>query len=103
MLQKPWFKLFVWFLSTFFFFLTAATIISLLKPGPSEDEVMKYMSGMMGAMENGVMGVMMGIESNTTLKSILIWSITTFPVGVVLSIIVGVILRKRNSEDKHVR
>lgn len=102
MLQKPWFKLFIWFLSTFFFFLASATIISLLKPGPSENEVMNYMAGMMGAMENGVMGVMMGIESNNTLKTILVWSIATFPLGVVLSIIVGFILRKRNSEDKHV-
>lgn len=102
MLQKPWFKIFVWFLSTFFFFLASATIISLLKPGPIESEVMNYMAGMMGAMENGVMGVMMGIESNHTLKTILLWSIATFPLGVVLSIFIGFILRKRNSEDKHV-
>jgi predicted permease len=102
MLQKPWFKIFVWFLSTLFFFLASATVISLLKPGPSESEVMKYMAGMMGAMENSIMGVMMSIESNRILKTVLIYSITTFPLGFVLSILFGFILRKRNSEDKHV-
>ncbi len=102
MLQKPWFKIFVWFLATFFFFLSSAALISLLKPGPSESEVMSYMAGMMGAMENGVMGAMMSIESNTTLRTILIWTVATFPLGLVLSIIIGFILRKKNSEDKHV-
>jgi hypothetical protein len=102
MLQKPWFKIFVWFLSTFFFFLASATIISIFKPGPSESDVMNYMSGMMGAMENSVMGIMMRIEGNKALQIILTWSIATFPVGVMLSIIAGLILRKRNSEDKHV-
>jgi hypothetical protein len=102
MLQKPWFKIFVWFLATLFFFLASATSISLLKPGPSESEVMNYMAGMMGAMENSIMGVMMGIESDSTLKTILIWTITTLPLGIIFSIIIGFIIRKRNSEDKHV-
>ncbi len=102
MLQKPWFKLFVWFLASFFFFLAAATVISLLKPGPSEMDVMNYMSGMMGAMENSVMGVMMGIEGNSLLRTVMIWSLSTFPLAVVISVIAGFLLRKRNSEDKHV-
>jgi len=102
MLQKPWFKIFVWFLASFFFFLAAATVISLLKPGPSERDVMNYMSGMMGAMENSVMGIMMGMEGNGILQTILIWTLGTFPLAVVLSIIAGFLLRKRNSEDKHV-
>jgi len=102
MLQKPWFKIFVWFLATFFFFLAAATVISFLRPGPSERDVMNYMSGMMGAMENSAMGIMMGIEGNGILRSILIWTLGTFPLAVVLSIIAGFLLRKRNSEDKHV-
>lgn len=102
MLQKPWFKIFVWFLATFFFFLASATIISLLKPGPSESEVMNYMSGMMGAMENSIMGIMMGIEGNKTLQTILTWTLGTLPAAVILSIIAGLILRKRNSEAKHV-
>lgn len=102
MLQKPWFKIFIWFLASFFFFLASATIISLLKPGPTENEVMNYMSGMMGAMENSIMGVMMNIDGNRTLQIILVFFITTFPFSVLLSIITGLILRKRNSEDKNV-
>lgn len=102
MLQKPWFKIFVWFLTTFFFFLSSATIISLFRPGPSESDVMNYMTGMMGAMENSIMGAMMGSEGNSTLQTILRLTIGTFPFAIVLSIIVGLILRKRNCEDKHV-
>lgn len=98
MLQKPWFKIFVWFLASFFFFLASATIISLLKPGPSESEVMNYMSGMMGAMEYSIMGIMMSIEGNRTLNIILTFTVITFPFSVLLSIIAGLILRKRNRE-----
>ncbi len=103
MLQKPWFKVFVWFLASFFFFLASATMISLLKPGPSDNEVMRYMSGMMGAMETSIMGVMMNIESNRTLQIILTFTMITFPFLVLLSIIAGLVLRMRNSEDKNVR
>lgn len=102
MVQKPWFKIFIWFLATFFFFLASGTIISLLRPGPSENDVMRYMSGMMGAMENSIMGIMMGIEGNRLLKTILIITMSTFPLGVVLSMIAGFYLRHRNREDKHV-
>lgn len=99
MLQKPWFKIFVWFLATFFFFLAAGTIISWLRPGPSESDVMNYMSGMMGAMENSIMGVMMGAEGNRALQTVLLWTVSTFPVGVILSIIAGFYLRIRNNEN----
>jgi uncharacterized iron-regulated membrane protein len=102
MLQKPWFKLFAWFLASFFFFLAAATVISLLKPGPSEMDVMNFMSGMMGAMEKSVMGVMMEIEGNSLIRSVMIWTVAAFPLLAVLSIIAGFLLRKRNSEDKNV-
>lgn len=50
-------------------------------------------------MENSVMGIMMGIEGNGLIKTILMWSFAAFPLAVVLSIIAGFLLRKRNSED----
>lgn len=103
MVQKPWFKVFVWFMATFFFFLATAVIISILKPGPSESEVMQYMAGMMSAMDSSIMGVMMSIESNTTLKDILVLSFRAFPFIIILSIVLGVILRVVNSEVKNVR
>lgn len=102
MVQKPWFKVFIWFLATFFFFLASGVIISILKPGPSESEVMSYMSGMMGAMENSIMGVLMGIEGNNSLNAILLWTISTFPLIIIFSIIAGFYLRKRNGEEKNV-
>jgi predicted permease len=102
MVQKPWFKVFIWFLATFFFFLASGVIISLLKPGPTEREVMSYMSGMMGAMENSIMGVLMDIEGNSSLNTILIWTITSFPLIIIFSIIAGFYLRKRNGEKRNV-
>lgn len=102
MVQKPWFKIFIWFMATFFFFLASGVIISILKPGPSESEVMSYMSGMMGAMENSIMGTLMGIEGNNSLKAILLWTISVFPLIIIFSIITGFYLRKRNGEEKNV-
>jgi hypothetical protein len=102
MVQKPWFKVFIWFLATFFFFLASGVIISILKPGPSESEVMNYMSGMMGAMENSIMGIMMGIEGSNSFRSILVWTIASFPLIIILSIITGFYLRKRDGENKNV-
>lgn len=102
MVQKPWFKIFIWFLATFFFFLASAVVISLLKPGPSESEAMSYMSAMMAAMENSIMGVMMGNEGGSTLQTILKWTIALFPFATILSVIVGLILRKRSGEDRNV-
>jgi hypothetical protein len=102
MVQKPWFKIFIWFLVTFFFFLTSAVVISLLKPGPSESEVMSYMSAMMAAMENSIMGVMMGNEGSSILQTILKWTIGLFPFATILSVIIGLILRKRSGEDRNV-
>lgn len=103
MVQKPWFKVFVWFMATFFFFLAAAVIISMFKPGPSESEVMQYMAGMMSAMDSSIMGVMMSIESNTALKKILVMSFRAFPFIILLSIVMGAILRAVNREVKNVQ
>ncbi|BCN29583.1 hypothetical protein [Anaeromicropila herbilytica] len=101
MVQKPWFKIFIWFLATFFFFLASGVIISLLKPGPSESEVMQYMSGMMGAMESSIMGVMMGMESNQLLQNFFLLTLILFPIIVIFSLIIGFVLRRKNSEVKN--
>jgi len=93
MVQKPWFKVFVWFMATFFFFLASGVIISMFKPGPSQNEVMQYMMGMMSAMDQSIMGVMMGIEQNYTLKNIMVLSYFMFIPVILISIVVGFILR----------
>lgn len=89
MMQKPWFKLFIWILSVFFFYLTASVIISIFRPGPDESEVMKHMEAMMGAMDSSMMGVAMNIEHDGTLQSVIALS-TSLVVPIMLaSVITG--------------
>ncbi len=96
MLQKPWFKFFIWFLTTFFFFLSAGVIISMLKPGPSESEVMQFMMGMMSAMDNSMMGVAMNLESGGLLSRIIqLSSVIIIPL-VAAGIAGGILIRLRN-------
>lgn len=76
MMQKPGFKIFMWFLATFFFFLTAVVIISIFRPGPSESEVMMFMEGMMSAMDRSLMGVAMNMENDAALRTIILLAST---------------------------
>lgn len=52
-------RYFYWSISTFFFFVAASIVISTLKPGPTETQVMNFMQGMMAAMHNSLMGASM--------------------------------------------
>ncbi len=103
MVQKAWFKIFVWFMTTFFFFLASGVIISMFRPGPSEIDVMRFMSGMMGAMENSIMGIAMGIESNATFSRILAFSYFMLTPIIVISVVVGFIIRFMQRRNKDVR
>jgi hypothetical protein len=67
-MQKTWFKAFIWTVSTAFFFLASATVISALGPGPDEQQVMLFMSGMMNAMNNSLMGLSMTLEGDYELR-----------------------------------
>ncbi|KNY28072.1 hypothetical protein [Pseudobacteroides cellulosolvens] len=102
MMQKTWFKIFIWFLASFFFFLASGVVISIFRPGPTEAEVMKFMMGMMSAMNNSMMGVAMNLENHSPLKNILIMSSSlTLPI-IVLSIIIGLLVRSLKRGDKNV-
>lgn len=103
MIQKPWFKVFVWFLATFFFFMASGVILSMFKPGPSEMDVMKFMSGMMGAMENSIMGVTMGAEGNGTISRILAFSYFMLIPTLAVSIVIGFVIRFMRGSGKNVR
>ncbi|WP_052216915.1 hypothetical protein [Thermincola ferriacetica] len=48
-----------WALSSFYVFVAATVAIALLKPGPTELQVMRWMEGMMSAMHNSLMGASM--------------------------------------------
>lgn len=102
MVQKPWFKIFVWFMATFFFFLASGVIISIFKPGPSENEVMRFMSGMMSAMDNSIMGIAMGVEGDSTLRNIISYSYFMLVPIIAISIIIGFIIRLRQGGKKDV-
>ncbi|AVX21449.1 MULTISPECIES: hypothetical protein [Carboxydocella] len=56
MLKKSWYKLLAWFSATFYFFVMTGVIISLFSPGPTEEQTMRWMHGMMSAMHNSLMG-----------------------------------------------
>lgn len=101
MMQKPGFKLFIWFLATFFFFLTSGVIISIFKPGPTEAETMRFMEGMMSAMDRSVMGVAMGLENHTALSTIITTSTIMIIPGMLVSIAIGFLIRflKRRGPD----
>lgn len=99
MLQKPWFKIFIWFLATFFFFLASGVVISMFRPGPSENEVMRFMSGMMGAMDGSMMGVMMNIEQNSVLRSIIALSLSIMVPMIIIGAFGGFLIRFIQKEE----
>jgi len=92
-MRQPWFKAIIWFLSTAFFFLASAVIISAFGPGANEQQVMLFMSGMMDAMHNSLMGLSMTMESDLQLKSLIYAaSAITIPLFL-LSIVMGFYVR----------
>ncbi|MCX8131847.1 MAG: hypothetical protein N3I35_17340 [Clostridia bacterium] len=99
MMQKPWFKLFIWFLATFFFYLASGVIISMLKPGPTENEVMKYMTGMMSAMDSSMMGVAMNIENDGVLSSVIALSSSMAVPIILVCVIAGFAIRSAQRGD----
>lgn len=99
MMQKPWFKTFIWFIATAFFFFAAAILISALSPGPSEQQVMQFMMGMMGAMHNSMMWLSMSLEHDSDLKSLIgTASSVTIPL-ILLGLLFGLLVRLRRRKD----
>lgn len=96
MLQKPWFKIFIWFTTSAFFFLGATIIISFLNPNPSQKDISNYMMGMMTSMDS-TMGLSMTLEGDGFLKHvILISSKLTIPL-ITISILCGILVKVRRS------
>ncbi|HYE84483.1 MAG TPA: hypothetical protein VEG39_20260 [Clostridia bacterium] len=97
MMQRPWFKVFIWFAGTVFFFMASAALISYFGPVPTEAQVMAYMAGMMAAMENSLMGLSMSLEGDSQLKG-LIAQIASVTVPLIfVGIGFGVLVRIRRS------
>lgn len=99
MMQKPWFKAFIWFVTTAFFFFAAAILISALGPEPSEQQVMKFMAGMMGSMQKSMMGLSMSLEQDSELKTFIgMASSITVPL-ILLGVLFGLLVRLRRKKD----
>ncbi len=99
MMQKPWFKTFIWFITTSFFFFASAIIISYFSPEPSEQQIMKFMSGMMGAMHSSLMGLSMSLEHDTELKALInTAAAVTIPL-VLLGFLFGLFMKLRRKKD----
>lgn len=99
-MQKPWIKCFIWFMATFFFFIVSGVVISMLKPGPTENEVMRFMESMMSAMDTSVMGLAMGIKHDAALQRIITISVFLTAPMVLAGITAGIALRLLGQEDK---
>ena len=102
MMQKPWFKVFIWFMATFFFFLAAGVAISVFRPGPSETEVMKFMAGMMSAMDQSMMGAAMNMESDAALRQVIATANSIALPVIIIGIFAGVGIRLWQRRDKSV-
>lgn len=80
-----------WSLSTVFFFAAMVLVVSTLKPGPTETQVMRFMSGMMSAMENSMMGASM--DNAEMFMSLLSWSAGASIFMIILGIVIGIPLK----------
>lgn len=98
MMQKKWFKLFIWFIATAIFFLFSAILISALGPEASENQIMQYMSGMMKAM-NSLMGLSMTLEGNEGLKVLVGRSANATIPLVLLGIVGGLLVKLRRKKN----
>lgn len=94
MMQKKWFRLFIWFVSTALFFAASSIIIATYSADPSEQQIMAYMSGMMKAMEISLMGLSMTIESDTELKNIIMEVSSFTGILIILGIFGGFYIRR---------
>ncbi|MFD1774780.1 hypothetical protein [Paenibacillus rhizophilus] len=94
-MQKKWFMLLIWFVTTSFFFVFAAILISMFRFGPTEQESMSFMMGMMKAMETSLMGLSMQVKEDANVQRLLFESVQfAFPL-LAISIAGGVYVRCR--------
>lgn len=90
-------KIVYWSLATVFFFAAMVLVISTLKPGPTETQVMRFMSGMMSAMANSMMGASM--ENSEMYMSLLAWSAGASMIMIILGIVIGIPLKVWRKHD----
>jgi len=97
MLHQPWFKVFIWFLAAFFFFLVAAVVISVLSPGPSESQIHQFMIGSMDAMDRSMMGAAMHLRHDVFLTSVMVLTASLTVPLIALGLFLGLLIWFRRS------
>ena len=99
MMQKPWFKTFIWFSATAFFFFAMVILVSTFSPEPSMQQVMQFMMGMMGAIQKSMMGLSMSLEHDSELKTLIgTASYVTVPL-ILLGLLFGLLVRLRRKKN----
>lgn len=93
MLQRTWYKLIAWFIATFYFFLIVGVIISIFGSGPTEEQSMKWMAGMMQAMHSSLMGWSM--DNYQISYQLLVKSSTLILPAILTGAVIGIILKIR--------
>lgn len=97
MYDQPWYKLLAWTLASFYFFVMAATVISIFKSGPSEIETMRWMQAMMDAMHTSLMG--WTSENHHYLNLLLAKTSGLAIPSIMLGALTGIILKMRRLRD----
>lgn len=92
MMQKPWFKVFIWVMASAFFFMASGIVISAFSAGPTETQIMQYMSGMMAAMES-LMGLSMSLEHEGPLGQIIALAASVTGPLLLLAVLFGIYVR----------
>lgn len=96
MFRKSWYKLLAWVMATFYFFIFAGVVISIFSPGPSEEQAMQWMQGMMKAMHTSLMGWTM--EENIYLNQLFIKTAALTVPAIFAGVIIGILLKLRGDK-----
>lgn len=100
MYNEKWFKFLVWSMASFFFFLNACIIIGTLGPPPSEGQIHLWMSEMMKAMHQSMMGYSMQLEEGSALAYLLYESSQLILPLALGGLLAGLLLRSKIKHGK---
>lgn len=100
MYSEKWFKFLVWSTASFFFFLNACILICTLGPPPSDGQIHVWMSEMMKAMHQSMMGYSMQLEEGTALAYLMYESSRMILPMAIGGLLAGLVLRSKIQHGK---
>lgn len=95
MFKEPWFRFLAWSTVLFFFFVSFMTLACIFGPPPHQGLIHLWMSGMMKAMMQSLMGIAMH-SSDHGLTAIQYYSVKLLPPLALAGLIFGLYLRVRS-------